>query len=51
MFVSPMNRALETAKVMLGSNKVKGRKVIVMPELSEVLSKICDFGGCLKTKR
>ena len=36
---------------MLGANKVKARRVIVIPELSEVLSKICDFGDCLKSKR
>ena len=51
VFVSPMNRALETADIMLNANKVKVRRVIVIPELSEVLSKICDFGGGLKDKR
>ena len=46
-----MNRTLETAEIMMTSNKLKVKKVIVLPELSEVLSKICDLGSCLVQKR
>ena len=46
-----MNRTLETAEIMITANNLKVKKVIILPELSEVLSKICDFGGCLVQKR
>jgi broad specificity phosphatase PhoE len=32
--VSPLNRALHTAKIILKKNKIKARKIIVLPELS-----------------
>lgn len=43
VFVSPLNRALETADRMINTHGLKVKSVIVLPILTEVLSKICDF--------
>lgn len=51
IFVSPLNRTLQTADLIIKANKLKVKKVIVLPEITEVLSKICDFSGSLKEKR
>lgn len=51
VFVSPLNRTLETATLILKHHQVEPRRVIVLPELTEVLSKICDFGGDVRQKR
>jgi broad specificity phosphatase PhoE len=51
IFVSPLNRTLQTADIIIKANKLRVRKVVVLPELTEVLSKICDFSGSLKEKR
>ena len=36
---------------LIKSKKVVAKKVIVLPDLSEVLSKICDFSRGLEDKR
>ena len=32
-------------------HKIKAKKVIVLPGLTEVLSKICDFGTSIEQKK
>ena len=43
LFVSPLTRALETAELLIKTNRLEVKHVIVLPELTEVLSKICDL--------
>lgn len=44
VYVSPLNRTLQTAKLLIDHDKIRYRKIVVVPELTEVVSKICDFG-------
>jgi hypothetical protein len=50
MFVSPLNRTLQTAELIIKSQHLKIKKIIIIPELTEVLSKICDFSGNIADK-
>ncbi len=45
LFVSPLTRALETAELLIKTNRLEVKRVIVLPELTEVLSKICDLSS------
>jgi len=51
LFVSPLTRALETAELLIKTNRLEVKYVIVLPELTEVLSKICDFSSPIEEKR
>ena len=51
VFVSPLERALRTAHIFLNEHKIQPNKVIVLPQLTEVLSKICDFSGGVAEKK
>lgn len=51
IFVSPLNRTLQTADLLIKSNKLSVKKIIVLPELTEVLSKICDFSEEMGSKK
>jgi broad specificity phosphatase PhoE len=51
IFVSPLTRALETAELLVKANRLEVKKVLVLPELTEVLSKICDLGSPIDQKR
>ena len=51
VFVSPLERALRTASEVIKQHKINSDKVIVLPELSEVLSKICDFTSDFSEKK
>ena len=50
LFVSPLTRALETAELLIKTNRLDVKRVIVLPELTEVLSKICDFSSPIEDK-
>lgn len=50
IFVSPLSRALCTATHMLKIHKLSFTRIIVLPDLTEVLSKICDFSGDIEHK-
>lgn len=43
VFVSPLNRALATVDKIIELHHTKVGAVLVLPILTEVLSKICDF--------
>lgn len=45
IFVSPLSRALYTTAQIIQIHKIQCPKIIVLPDLTEVLSKICDFSG------
>ncbi len=49
-FVSPMLRALQTAQLIIDVVN-KNYEVKVIPQLSEVLSKICDFSSGINNKK
>lgn len=51
LFVSPLTRALETAELLIKTNRLEVKHVIVLPELTEVLSKICDLSSPIEEKR
>jgi hypothetical protein len=51
LFVSPLTRALETAELLIKANKLEVKHVIVLPELTEVLSKICDLSSPIEEKK
>lgn len=51
LFVSPLTRALETAELLIRANRLDVKHIIVLPELTEVLSKICDLATPLEEKR
>ena len=50
IYISPLNRVLQTTKLLIQHDKLKYRKIIVVPELTEVVSKICDFGDRVQDK-
>lgn len=50
IFVSPMTRTLETASILIKANSLHPKNIIVLPELTEVLSKICDFSKKIEDK-
>ena len=44
MFVSPLRRSLKSAKLMFENHPNKDKiKFVVVPELTEILSKVCDI--------
>ena len=45
-----MTRTLETASILIKANSLKPKNIIVIPELTEVLSKICDFSNKIEEK-
>jgi broad specificity phosphatase PhoE len=49
--VSPLTRTLETARLIIKNNNLNVKHLLVLPELSEVLSKICDFSSSIDQKR
>ena len=50
VYISPLNRVLQTAKLLMDHGKIRCKKIVVVPELTEVVSKICDFGGSMAEK-
>ena len=51
IFVSPLERALNTLKRTMKHHKLSAKRVIVIPELTEVVSKMCDFTSNLEDKK
>lgn len=49
-FVSPMLRTLQTTKSILDIVGINFQ-VVVLPQLTEILSKICDFSSGIKNKK
>lgn len=49
VFVSPLERALITADIIFKSRK--SVQVIVIPELTEVVSKVCDIASSISDKQ
>lgn len=50
IFVSPLQRALYSVQHMMKVHKISCKKVIVLANLTEVVSKICDLSHPISDK-
>lgn len=48
VFVSPLERALQTAQIIFGEQQVR---FLVVPALAEIFSKVCDISHSIDEKR
>lgn len=51
IFVSPLERCLKSAERLIAKHKIGYQKVLVLPGLTEVVSKICDFSHSIEHKK
>jgi broad specificity phosphatase PhoE len=47
IFVSPMNRTIQTTKLTLEKHNISYNKIYVLAGLTEVMKNICDFGNSI----